>query len=211
MSLYWVFFGCAVVAGTIFVLQFLLAVVGIGLEGTDLPDEIPDDIPDDYTGDAHGSTALFGVISFKTLVTAFTFFGLAGLACLSAGLNEPVSFAIAVAFGIAAMYAVHWLMQVMLRLAQDGTVRIANSVGENGTVYIPIPPHQEGVGKIQIRVQDQIVEYAAQTTAETKLTTGTPVQVVEVLSPTIVLVVPLVTEVEVRPGSAQPEQPAQTT
>lgn len=209
MSLYWVFLGCAVVAGTVFVLQFLLAVVGVGLEGTDFPDDIPDDMPDDLGGDSHGSTALFGVLSFKTVVTALTFFGLAGLACLSADLNQPVSFTIAVVFGLAAMYGVHWMMQLMMKLAQDGTVRIRNTVGEHGTVYIPIPANKSGVGKIQLRVQDQLVEFAAQTTADEKLTTGTPVQVIEVVSPTIVLVIPLSTQVDAQPDSAEPEQTAQ--
>jgi len=209
MSLDVVFLGCAIVAGSVFVVQFLLAVVGVGMEGADISGDIPDDIPDDFTGDSHGSTALFGVLSFKTLVAAFTFFGLSGLACRAAELNQPVSFTIALISGLAAMYLVHWMMQLLMKLAHDGTVRINNAIGENGNVYIPIPANRSGVGKIQVRVQDQLVEFAAQTTAEEKLTTGTPIQVVDVISPTIVLVVPLSAQVDSRPDSAEPEQTAQ--
>lgn len=209
MSLDLVFLGCAIVAGSVFVLQFLLAVVGVGLEGADITGDIPDDVPDDFTTDSHGSTAMFGVLSFKTLVSAFTFFGLTGLACRAAELNQPVSFTIALIAGLAAMYFVHWLMQLLMKLAQDGTVHINNAIGENGTVYIPIPASKSGVGKIQVRVQDQLVEFAAQTTSEEKLATGTPIQVVDVVSPTIVLVEPLTTRRDAQPDSVEPEQTAQ--
>lgn len=188
MTMYWVFLTCAVLAGTVFVVQFLLAVAGIGLDA-DMPDDIPDDLPDG--SDAHGSSWLFGVISFKTIITALTFFGLAGLASLQNGLGEPFSLVIGLIFGLAAMYTVHWTMQLLIRLQHDGTVQIENAIGETGTVYIPIPANGAGVGKVQLRVQDQIVEYAAQTSASEKLATGTPVEVTDVVSPTIIQVEPL--------------------
>ncbi|PQO29630.1 hypothetical protein DTL21_26655 [Bremerella cremea] len=201
--MYWVFLVCAVMAGSVFVVQFLLALLGVGLDEFDIPDDMPDDAPHDFTGDAHGSTWLFGVISFKTVVTAFTFFGIAGMGSLSADLGEPLSFVIAVAVGLAAMYTVHWIMQLLYRLNSDGTVQIDNALGCHGNVYIPIPPMKSGVGKIQLRVQDQIVEYAAQTSSHEKLATGTPVEVTEVISPTIVLVEPITA----KPPSSDPAEP----
>ena len=206
MTMYWVFLTCAVLAGTVFVVQFLLAVAGVGLDG-DMPDDIPDDLPDG--SDAHGSSWLFGVLSFKTIVTALTFFGLAGLASLQSDLGEPASLVIGLIFGLAAMYTVHWTMQLLIRLQHDGTVQIENAVGEMGTVYIPIPANGAGVGKVQLRVQDQIVEYAAQTSAPERLATGTPVQVTEVVSPTLVQVEPLLQRAADDEHPAEPEEAPQ--
>ena len=196
----YVFVTAAVLGGTVFLFQFLLALVGFGSEDFDLADDVPDDldldVPDDidmdHTGPIdHGSTFLFGVISFRTVVAALTFFGLAGLACLSAGLSSALSSIIAVACGYLAMVGVHWMMKKLYSLRQDGSVRIRRSIGQSATVYIPIPPKRSGCGKVQIRMQGRIMEYAAMTSEPEKLSTGAKVVVVDVISPTTLEVEPI--------------------
>ena len=196
----YVFVTAAVVGGTVFLFQFLLALIGFGTEDLDFADDVPDDldldVPDDFDMDHtgpidHGSTFLFGVISFRTIVAALTFFGLAGLACLSAGFNSALSSIIAVACGYAAMVGVHWMMKKLYSLRQDGSVRIRRSIGQSATVYIPIPPKRSGCGKVQIRMQGRIMEYAAMTSESEKLSTGAKVVVVDVISPTTLEVEPI--------------------
>ena len=194
--MYMLFLICALFGGTVFILQFVLAIIGAGADDLDIADDIPDDIPDDFgdvTAGAHGhdSTWLFGVISFRTIIAALTFFGLAGLASLEGKLNAPLTLLIALAVGAAAMYGVHYLMQLLYRLRHDGTARIQRTVGQRGTVYIPIPGNNEGLGKIQIRTQGRIMEYAAKTREPVKLKTGTTVEVVSVLSPMTLEVEPV--------------------
>lgn len=192
--MYSVFLFCAVIGGTVFVVQFVMALIGMGDGDLELTDDIPDDIPDDFgeVGDAqghvvdHGSTWFFGVISFRTVVAALTFFGLAGLASIQSDHSPFLATVIAVATGAAAMYGVHWLMQLLYRLGQDGTVRIERSVGRRGTVYIPIPGSRAGTGKIQLRIQDRIMEYQALTSHPEKLPTGAKVVVINVVTPTTV-------------------------
>jgi hypothetical protein len=82
-------------------------------------------------------------------------------------------------------------MQSLYRLRHDGTAQIHRTIGERGTVYVPIPPNHEGLGKIQIRTQGRIMEYAARTRGPDRLRTGTTVQVVEILSPMTVEVAPV--------------------
>ena len=198
--MYTMFLACAVIGGTVFVIQFVLAVIGAGGDeldlGTDVPDglDIPDDLdlPDDVSDVSdHGSTWLFGVISFRTVIAALTFFGLAGLAALEGQLSHPISILVALGAGAGAMYGVHYLMQMLYRLRHDGTVHIRRTVGQRGTVYIPVPPNKSGQGKIQIRTQGRIMEYAAKTSSPEKLRTGTAVEVVSVLTPTILEVEPV--------------------
>jgi len=112
------------------------------------------------------------------------FFGLIGMASLEAGLTTFLAWVVALGGGFLAMFAVHWLMKQLYELRQNGSIRIQRSVGRSGTVYIPIPPQRSGTGKIQLRMQGRIMEYAAVTAEQQKLSTGAKVVVVNVLTPT---------------------------
>jgi hypothetical protein len=191
----------AVVGGTVLVCQFVLTLVGLS-GGHDLPDDLSADTGGGFhggdvhdvgagnSGDAahdhaagghdHASSWLFGVISFRTLVAASTFFGLAGLAAEQGGLNLVSQIGIGTISGLGAMYGVHWIMRLIGRLGEDGTVRIQRAIGQEGTVYIPIPGGMSKAGKIQLRLQNRLLEYAAVTNGVDRLPTGTHVRVVGV-------------------------------
>ena len=187
-----IFLVCAAVGGTVLGFQVLMTLVGLGGDALDidLPDDVDADIDADvdFDGDAtvhHGSSWLFGVISFKTLVAAMTFFGLAGLAANSTGASQPVVLVIAVAAGVGAMYGVYWLMQMLYRLKAEGTAKIQRAIGRHATVYLRIPGRQSGTGKIQINLQKRTMEYFAMTAGD-ELPTGAKVVVVDVITPTTV-------------------------
>jgi membrane protein implicated in regulation of membrane protease activity len=184
---------CAVIGGTIMVCQFVLTLVGFGHDVGDMAHDVSVDVHTDVSADAHdggdahgdesghhGSSWLFGIISFRTLVAASAFFGLAGLASDSAGLGRPLQVLIAFASGAGAMFAVHALVKQMARLTQDQTLRVQRAIGRVGTVYIPIPAQKASSGKIQLALQNRVVEYEAITSGDEKLATGTKVRVVAV-------------------------------
>ncbi|HEX5104270.1 MAG TPA: NfeD family protein [Pirellulaceae bacterium] len=193
----WLFLICAVIGGTVLVCQFVLTLVGLGGDHVDLADNMPDggDVHVDasHGGDAdghdahghHGSSWLFGVISFRTLVAAATFFGLVGLAAESAGQGWGVQLILATAAGLGAMYGVHWIVRTMARLGEDATERVRAAVGQQGTVYIPIPAARANTGKVQLKLQNRLVEYEAVTSSSQKLATGTKVRVVGVTGKTL--------------------------
>lgn len=193
----------AVIGGTILFCQFLMTLLGMG---HDVPSDMPDDVPHDFhvghdggadhgaTHDTghheagqqgaghHATTSFIRMLTFRTVVAALTFFGLAGLAGNSAALPGELTFFMALAAGGAAMYGVHLLMQTLKQLRADGTVRIERAVGRPGTVYLRIPPNKSGVGKIQVNVQNRTMEYEAMT-AHDPLPVGAKVVVVNVLGP----------------------------
>jgi len=192
-----VFLVCAAVGGTVLFFQLLLTLVGLGGEALDidLPDNVDVDIDADVDFDAdsvsdHGSSSVFGVLSFRTLVAALTFFGLGGLAADSALDDARWVLAVAVACGLGALYGVYWLMQTLYRLKAEGTVRIRRAVGKHATVYLRIPGHDSGTGKIQINLQNRTMEYLAMTAGD-ELPTGAKVVVVDVLTPNTVAVEPI--------------------
>lgn len=191
----------AVIGGTVLCCQFLMTLLGLS---HDLPGDLPDDVPHDFHfgqdgggadhdvahNTAHHETSFLRMLTFRTVVAATTFFGLAGLAGKSAELRGELTLVMALAAGAAAMYCVHWLMQSLKRLKSDGTVRIERAVGRAGTVYLRIPANNSGAGKIQVNVQNRTMEYEAMTAHEL-LPVGTKVVVVNVLGPETVEVEPV--------------------
>jgi membrane protein implicated in regulation of membrane protease activity len=189
---------CAIIGGTVMVCQFLLTLVGLG---HDVHDGGGGDVGHDFAGDHGGgdaghdashegvhddhhadSTWLFGVITFRTMVAALAFFGLAGLAADSAGASPPVTIGIALVAGLAAMYGVHSMMQFLRKMREEGTVRIASAVGCTGTVYLRVPGQKTGAGKVTVDIRGREVEYEAMTAGE-ELPTGARVVVIDVLGP----------------------------
>ena len=191
------FLVCAVVGGTILICQFVLTLVGLGGEHSV---DFSHDMAHDFVGDAghdasggdahgtgsddheagqqHGSSWLFAVISFRTLVAAVAFFGLVGSAAQSAGQPVGVQLLLAIAAGIGAMYGVHWLVRSISRLGEDATLRVKNALGQEGTVYVPIAGGRAQAGKIQLKVQNRLVEFEAVTSMPERLATGTKVRVI---------------------------------
>jgi len=190
-----VFILCAVVGGTVLVCQFVLTLVGLGGDSFDLIDDMPDgdmaDVGDLEAGEHHGSTFMFGIISFKTLIAASTFFGLSGMVAHTGGLAPFMQLLIATVCGGVALVVVHWLMRMLFNLGQSGTLQISNTLGKTATVYIPIPGDNAGMGKVQIKVQDRLAEFAATTSAGAKLITGAKVVVVDVIDGSTLHVEPL--------------------
>jgi hypothetical protein len=66
------------------------------------------------------------------------------------------------------------------RLASSGNERIVNALGRRATVYIPIPADGRGAGKVQLSMQNRIVEFQAVTDGPEPLKTGEAVEVVAV-------------------------------
>jgi membrane protein implicated in regulation of membrane protease activity len=187
-----VYLTCAIVGGTLLVCQFLLGLLGLG----DHHDAAGDHDAGGHEAhgghgdhDAHNSWFV-GVLTFRSLVAALTFFGLAGLAAtVNFNQEPPLSLAIALAAAAGALFGVAYLMRSLHRLKADGTVRIERAVGQSGTVYLTIPAQRAGVGKVTVTLQNRTQEYQA-VTPHQQLPTGSKIVVTAVLGPDTVEVVP---------------------
>jgi len=186
---------CAVIGGTILVVQTVLLVIGGGhgdgdFDAGDLHDGHFEGHVDhdhghgaDHAADHAGDTFL-KLLSFKTLVAFVTFFGLGGLACLQAGLSNVPSLAIALGAGTLALYLVGYLMTAMSRLQSKGNIDFRNAVGEHGRVYLRVPGSKEGLGKITLALQGRTVECKA-VTRGAAIPSGSDVRVVSVTADTL--------------------------
>jgi hypothetical protein len=224
MAMNTVFLLCAIIGGTILLLQFALTVLGIGgdhghgdagvdVGGHDFSGDFHHDAghhdagghdssagdhshSSDHTHDGaeHSTVWFFKVITFQTLVAAVAFFGFAGKAAQAAKLSDVAALLVAAAAGLGAMYGVYYLIRGLHKFNADGTVQIGRAVGQPGTVYIPIPGSNAGAGKVQMNLQNRVIEFQAMT-AQDRLPCGAKVKVVSVIGPDTVEVERLI-EVE---------------
>jgi membrane protein implicated in regulation of membrane protease activity len=134
------------------------------------------------------SSWLFGVLSFRTLIAAAAFFGVAGKAASSAGMSEGSALVIALGAGVAAMYGMYWLMRAIAGLTSSGNQRITNALGRRAPVYIPIPADRKGAGQVQLSMHNRIGEFQAVTDEPQRLKTGETVEVVAVAGSDLVRV-----------------------
>lgn len=214
--MYAFFLICATLGGTILVCQMVLTVLGFANDSADMADDLPDatDGIDHETGhdadhaddtDSHGhnsyTTWLFGMLSFRTLVAGSAFLGLGGLAAHYGGREPLAQGAVAIASGMAAVFGVHWLMKQIGRLSEDGTVRVERAIGHTATVYLLIPAARTGQGKVQIKLQNRLMDFAAVTSFDRPLKSGAIVKVVAVSGSTL----------EVAPDDATVESTAEST
>jgi hypothetical protein len=192
---------CAGIGGTLLVCQFLMGLLGWGGHhelGGDHDISTDHDVgheaghADGHTEHGHESSHAWfiGVLTFRTLAAAVTFFGLGGWFATKQeqfeGLRSLLPAAVA---GGAALFAVAWLMKSLARLHAEGNVKIDRSIGKTGTVYLPVPGQNAGVGKVHLNLQNRTVEYQAVTSKE-QLPTGAKIVVVGVVSSDTVEVAP---------------------
>lgn len=176
------FVACAVLGGALLVLQVVLALVGLDGHAGHAGDAHLDLDGHAHDGVAHAVGHGLDLFSARSITAGLAFFGLAGAGAARAGWRPGLAAFCAAVAGLVAMLAVAWIMSQLLRLEDDGTVRVEHAVGEPATVYLTIPGARSGAGKVTLTLQGRTVEYQA-VTAGAPLPTGAPVVVVDVVAP----------------------------
>lgn len=176
----------------VLLIQFLLLLFGIGDDNepeltVDLDgDGIPDDVSNIDDGMSFGE---FGGLRLLTLRGVLAFFSIGSWAALiaSSSLRTWVALSIGVLVGGLADVIYAWIMRLVLRLQENGAIRLENAVGVIGEVYIPIPPEAASNGKINLVIQGKLCEQEAVWHGNRFLPTGTKIRVVGILGDTLVV------------------------
>ncbi len=199
---------CIAIPSTlVLLLQMILAMMGghhdAGVEFSDTSgiddlnldldgDGIPDiDMPEaSNIGSDGGNPADFGTLKLLTLQTVVTFlavFGWVSIICIGSGLTNIASLLVGAVCGLAMMLIVAKMVQATAKLAENGTLNLKNAIGETATVYIPIPPKNQGTGKVTMQLQGRFCELDAVNDGEETLATGAQVLVSDVVGDTLVV------------------------
>ncbi len=198
---------CIAIPSTlVLILQMILSMIGGEADGgvdvsdtsglgtdTDVLFDTEVDLTPDAAGDVFtdgGNPMDFANLKFLTLQTIITFltvFSWVSLVCISSGLGVTTSILIGTAVGLVMMFLVAKLVQLSSKLAENGTLNLRNAIGETAAVYLTIPAHGGGEGKVTLQVQGRFGEFDAITEESVPLETGMQVLVTDVRGDTLVV------------------------
>ena len=175
-----IFWFIAIPASIIFIIILITTFIG----GSDMDSDVGD-VDAEIDGDAGIGFQFF---TFKNLVGFFTVFSWTGISCIDYGFGVFATMGISFFAGILTMTLMATVFYFMTRMVEDGTLKIRNSIGRIGEVYLPIPAKGEGFGKVSINVQGSLREMDAMTKDDTELRVGMIVKVLDVIDEHILLV-----------------------
>lgn len=180
-----VFWGISIIFSVLFVIQFVLSLIGLDFD-SDTDFEVSTDTDADTGGD-YSIDPSFTLFSVRSIIAFFTFFGWTGVLALNAGFGTMMAVILASFSGFAAMAMVGYMMYLFSKLGESGNVNVNEAMFQTGEVYLTIPEGKRGQGKVHINIQGVMKEMDAITEGKT-LATGSTIRVVEVIDDQILVV-----------------------
>jgi hypothetical protein len=136
--------------------------------------------------------ASFNLFTFRSILAFFVVFGWVGIAmAANRSIPDAVTVVVSLLAGAAALFVTAWMFYAILKLQYSGNVRLANAVGLEGEVYIPVPAGRSGQGKINLLLQGRWLECDAVTSAAEPLKTKQAVRVTGLLGGSVLIVEPV--------------------
>lgn len=180
MRVYW---GIAIFASGVFLIQMVLTFIGIGdADGGDADFDLGDGSGD--TLDTGGTLQLFSV---RNIINFLLGVGWGGV-CFSGSISNTFLLALcALLTGCVFVTVFILLFRQMHRLEHDGAFHIEDCVGQVADVYLRIPAQRQGEGKIQFSFNGSVQELPAITEGPA-IATGQKVRVCQVIGGHTVLV-----------------------
>jgi membrane protein implicated in regulation of membrane protease activity len=195
------FYFIAVPSTVILFLQSILTLVGFGLDGDgDFDGGMDADLDGDFdmnadlnmdgTSDFEALAGLadFKFVTFRGLIAFATMFGWVGAAFAGTSVHVFLVLLFALIAGLLSMLMIAALFYGISKLQSNGNLNYRLSIGSEAQVYIPIPAGKKGHGKVQLMLQERLVEIDAITEDQEPIPTGDAVRVIDMLNATTLIV-----------------------
>ena len=145
---------CAVFGGTLFLIMFILTLIGFSHEA-----ECDCEVHDGDIGEV-------SVLSVKGVVAFVTFYGLSGL-CFR--FSSWGGWLISVFCGVVMMFVTAGIISLVLKLQHSGNVKPESLVGCPGNVYLTLPGDGKSQGQVSVTLpgSTKIVSAVSDETLET--------------------------------------------
>ncbi|MGF6907159.1 NfeD family protein [Fusobacterium sp. PH5-44] len=162
------------------VLQVIMLLVG--LETDDIGDIGEMQSLSDMEGDTISDVAGMKLVTLRGVIIFIAAGSWMYLILYSNGISHVISLIAGAIAGVLGMYLFAYAMKKILEIQEEGNVKIDNSVGKHGIVYLKIPANRNGNGKINVLVQERLSEFDAQTDDDKDIVTGSEVEIVGILN-----------------------------
>ncbi len=173
LKFYWV---VAFGASLIFAVQMILTFIGIG----DTDADSGADVPLDGNGDTLDTGGAIQLFSVRNVVNFLLGVGWGGVCFWNMFDNHHLVTIVAFICGLAFVVAFLFMFKMVMKLQKSGNFQIQECVGMTCSVYLRIPAHRSGSGKVQISYHGSVLELDALTDGEL-LPTGSKVKILEVI------------------------------
>lgn len=163
---------------------------GLGDADGDIDADADTDVDVDHDGGLQTDSGL-RLFTVRGLVAFFAVGGWSGIAAIQLGASHLLALIIALVMGIAALFVVALFFKLVLKLQYNGTLRLSNAVGQTGEVYLTVPANAQGSGKVNVIVQEQLIEASAVSYGDRPLRFGEKVKVTGKVGEDTLVVEPL--------------------
>ena len=172
------FWGCALVASVVFLIQMILTMLGMDGHNVDVDFDVADfgDMDTD-TMDMGGALSLF---SIRNLVSFFVGFGWAGVSLQNLIGNNFWLVLVSILVGCGFVWVFFIVKKQMRKFEANGAFDIKRCEGRTANVYLRIPGQNAGKGKVQISVNGAFHELDALTDGDA-IATGSKVRITEII------------------------------
>ena len=169
LKIYW---GIAIFASVIFVIQTVMSFVGIGDMDTDVDADV------DALPDAMDDAGAMHLLSIRNIIYFMLGLGWTGVSLWTTIENRILLAVCAVLVGCLFVAIFLYLFRQMMKLQHNGAFDINDAVGKTVDVYLRIPAAGQGTGKVQVSFNGSVQEIDAKTDGDALIPSGTKVRVV---------------------------------
>jgi membrane-bound ClpP family serine protease len=164
------FWFIAIPVSLIFIIQTILTFIGV---------DATDGLDADFDSDLSGTDTPFQLFSLRNLINFLLGFSWTGISFYHV-LSNPVAL-IVVSIGVGTIFLVlfFFVIKQLTKLAEDNSFNIQHTINKNAEVYLTIPAHKTGKGKVLISVKGSVRELDAVTESD-RIETSAMVKVVRV-------------------------------
>jgi hypothetical protein len=162
-----IFWFTAIPVSVIFLIQGIMTFAGL---------DAADGLDADFDGDLTSTEAPFQLFSFRNLINFLLGFSWTGIACYNTFGNKNIIVLLALLVGAMFVALFFIIIRQITKLAEDNSFRIGNALNKTAQVYLAIPAHKTGKGKIHVSVKGTMHELDAITESE-RIETGALVKV----------------------------------
>ena len=172
------FWFVAIPASIIFLIQTIMTFIGA---------DASDGIDADFDGDFDGTDAPFQLFSFRNLINFLLGFGWSGVSLYAIIPNKALLIVTSVIIGLLFIYIFFLVISQLLKLSEDASFKILDTLEKTAEVYLTIPENMIGKGKILISVKGSVHELEAMTQGD-RISSGSSVKVVSLNNNSIPIV-----------------------
>lgn len=171
----------AIGASVIFIIQTIMTFIGADSDGG---------MDGDFDGSMDGVDAPFQLFSLRNLINFLLGFGWTGASLYGVISNNIVLGLVAFMVGLIFIAIFFVLMRALMKLSEDNSFKIEDTIGKIADVYMNIPASKKGRGKVFVSVKGSTHELPAITAVDEDLKSGSLVKILG-LEGDVLIVAPL--------------------